>query len=62
MDLVADIKMKKLFEEYRKEGINERKLQAIHTPVGLSIKSQTPEEIAVSIAAEIIREKNKALP
>ena len=52
-------KMEKLFAEYRKDGIPESVLQRIRTPVGLSINSQTPEEIAVSIAAEIIRVKNE---
>lgn len=51
-------KMEKLFEDYRKEGTDESLLQRIHTPIGLDIKSQTPEEIAVSIAAEIIKVKN----
>ena len=51
-------KMEKLFEDNRKEGIDESLLQRIHTPIGLDIKSQTPEEIAVSIAAEIIKIKN----
>ena len=51
-------KMEKLFEDYRLEGIEEAILQRIHTPIGLDIKSQTPEEIAVSIAAEIIKVKN----
>lgn len=51
-------KMEKLFADYRSEGIDESSLQRIHTPVGLDIKSQTPEEIAVSIAAEIIKVKN----
>jgi len=54
-------KIEKLFEEYRKEGISGEWLQRIHSPVGLAIKSQTPEEIAVSIAAEIIQVKNEAL-
>jgi xanthine dehydrogenase accessory factor len=54
-------KIEKMFDDYRKEGIKEDWLQRIHTPVGLSIKSQTPEEIAVSIAAEIIKVKNKDL-
>jgi xanthine dehydrogenase accessory factor len=52
-------KIEQLFEEYVLEGINSDWLQRIHTPVGLDIKSQTPEEIAVSIAAQIIRVKNQ---
>jgi xanthine dehydrogenase accessory factor len=56
--LGSKTKMEKLFTEYRKEEIKEELLQRIHTPIGLDINSQTPEEIAVSIAAEIIRVKN----
>jgi len=52
-------KMEKLLEQYSAEGIDAELLKKIHTPVGLPIKSQTPEEIAVSISAEIIKEKNK---
>ncbi len=51
-------KMEILFADYRKQGISEEVLQRIHTPIGLAINSQTPEEIAVSIAAEIIKVKN----
>lgn len=51
-------KMKKLFDSYREEGIGEERLQRIHSPVGIAIDSRTPEEISVSIAAEIIRVKN----
>ena len=54
-------KIEKMFNDYRKEGIKEEWLQRIHSPIGLAIKSQTPEEIAVSIAAEIIKVKNKDL-
>jgi xanthine dehydrogenase accessory factor len=56
--LGSQYKTDKLIDEYRKEGITDDRLQRIHTPIGLAIKSQTPEEIAVSIAAEIIRIKN----
>jgi len=52
-------KMEKLFADYRADGISEEVLQRIHTPIGIAIKSQTPEEIAVSIAAEIINVKNR---
>jgi xanthine dehydrogenase accessory factor len=52
-------KMETLVDNYRKEGFDPEFIHSIHSPVGIQIKSQTPEEIAVSIAAEIIREKNK---
>ncbi|MEO8416187.1 MAG: XdhC family protein [Ginsengibacter sp.] len=54
-------KMKKMLAEYRMEGFDEYILSKINTPVGISIKSQTPEEIAVSIAAAIIQVKNENL-
>ena len=53
-------KIEKMFEEYRQAGITEEILKKIHSPVGIHIKSETPEEIAVSIAAEIIKVKNMA--
>lgn len=40
-------------------GITEEKLSAVHTPIGLDIHAETPEEIAVSILAEIIESSNK---
>ncbi|OQP65028.1 XdhC family protein [Niastella populi] len=51
-------KIEKMFTDYRKEEIPETLLQNIHAPVGIAIHSETPEEIAISIAAEIIRVKN----
>ena len=36
------------------EGIPPEKLERIHGPVGLEIGSETPEEIALSIMAEIV--------
>ncbi len=35
-------------------------IEGVHMPIGLDIGAETPEEIAVSIMAEIIREKNRA--
>ncbi len=35
-------------------GISEEAFDAVHAPIGLEIKAETPEEIAVSIAAECI--------
>lgn len=59
--LGSKTKFTKMLHEYRREGINAEWLQQIHAPVGLQIKSQTPDEIAVSIAAEIIQVKNRFL-
>lgn len=36
-------------------GISEAALATVHSPIGISIKAVTPEEIAVSIAAEMIQ-------
>jgi xanthine dehydrogenase accessory factor len=51
-----------LMSELRAEGISEAALKKVFTPIGVNIFSKTTPEIAVSIAAEIIREKNKELP
>ena len=37
------------------KGITKMQLDRVHAPIGLPIGSETPEEIAVSIAAEIIQ-------
>lgn len=54
-------KIKKMFEQLVEEGIDKAWLKKIYAPVGVQVKSQTPEEIAVSIAAEIIKVKNSRL-
>jgi xanthine dehydrogenase accessory factor len=50
--------MATLLKNLGREGFSIEKLNKIHTPIGLQINSRTPEEIAVSIAAEIIAVKN----
>lgn len=57
--LGSAFKIEKLFSGYIADGYSESVIRSLHAPVGLPINSRTPEEIAVSIAAEIIREKNK---
>ena len=42
------------------EGVNAEVLASVHTPIGLAIGAETPEEIAVSVMAEIIEVKNGA--
>lgn len=41
-------------ERLRRDGVSEADLQRIHSPIGLPIGAETPEEIAVSVAAELI--------
>jgi xanthine dehydrogenase accessory factor len=51
-------KIKTIFENLSKEGIDNKLFEKVHTPIGLEIEAESPEEIAVSIAAEIIKVKN----
>ena len=46
-------------EKLLKEGFTEEQLDQIHAPIGLPIGGQMPAEIAVSIMAEIVQEKNR---
>jgi xanthine dehydrogenase accessory factor len=41
-------------------GIVESEITKIFSPIGLDLKSETPEEIALSIMAEILKVKNNA--
>lgn len=47
-----------IFNQLRADGFTEQDLSKIKTPIGLEIEAESPEEIAVSIAAEIIKIKN----
>ena len=47
-------------KELRREGVSEEKLERVHSPVGLDIGAITPEEIAVSIVAEMIAVRRQA--
>ena len=52
-------KVKEIFSRLESEGVDPRLLERVHAPIGVPIRSQTPEEIAISIAAEIIDVQNK---
>ena len=43
-----------LLDELRAAGISDRSLARVHTPVGLDLGAQTPEEIALSAIAQIV--------
>lgn len=53
------------FAELQKEGVPAERFRSVHAPVGLDIGAQPPEEIAVSVVAEMIairRRSAAALP
>ncbi len=54
----SESKVRTLYKELKKEGIDPLLLERVYSPIGLKIKSETPDEIAISIAAEIIKIKN----
>ncbi len=41
----------------RERGLTEEQLARLHSPIGLDLGARTPEETAVSIAAEIVRDR-----
>ena len=43
----------------REKGVAEEKIARVHSPMGLELNAETPEEIAVSIMAEIMMLKDK---
>lgn len=53
-------KGKKIKEHLMVEGVSKEKLDFVNVPIGLDIGAETPEEIAVSIMAEILKVKNNA--
>jgi len=55
-------KIDKLLAAYTAEGMDPDRLRRLHAPLGLPIHSQTPAEIAVSIAAQLIRTRNERSP
>jgi len=52
-------KAKVLFDDLIAKGIPPERLKRVHTPVGLAIGADTPEEVAVSIVAEMIQRRRQ---
>ena len=53
-------KVTKFFMRFRAAGLDERLFSKLSAPVGLDIGAETPEEIAISIVAELVRIKRRS--
>lgn len=47
-------RVKAAFGALLESGVSRDRLRAVHAPIGLEIGAETPEEIAVSVAAELV--------
>ena len=54
----SEAKVRQMYAAMTTDGIDAKDLEGVQAPVGVSIGSHTPEEIAISIAAEIIALRN----
>jgi xanthine dehydrogenase accessory factor len=41
-------------EQLARDGVAQERLRAVHAPIGLDVNAETPEEIAISIGAELV--------
>jgi xanthine dehydrogenase accessory factor len=53
-------KIRTLYQSLIEKGIAKETLGRVHAPVGIEINSETPEEIAVSIVAQLIKVRGEA--
>ena len=56
--IVSRKKASKLLDQLEKQGMDKEEISKIKFPGGMNIGAKTPEEIAISVLAEIIEEKN----
>jgi xanthine dehydrogenase accessory factor len=54
-------KIRTLYQNLKEEGISKDTLARVHAPIGIDINSETPEEIAVSIVAELIKVRGESI-
>jgi xanthine dehydrogenase accessory factor len=44
-----------IYQKLMEEGFTQKDIDRVYSPIGLDIGAETPEEIAVSIVAELIK-------
>ena len=57
--LASAYKRQTIYNRLRERGISEDCLSLVHSPIGLDLGAETPEEIALSVAAELLQVRNK---
>ncbi|HZZ41799.1 MAG TPA: XdhC/CoxI family protein [Tepidisphaeraceae bacterium] len=51
-------KRQAVYEKLKADGITDEQLARVHAPIGLEIGAESPEEIAISILAEVIKTRS----
>ena len=54
-------RVKATLARIEEDGVDSKLIEQIHAPLGVDIGAETPEEIAVAIIAEIVRERRKGV-
>ena len=57
--LAGNFKVQTIYNHLRARGVPDEQLKKVHAPIGLEIAAETPEEIALSIASELVFVKNQ---
>lgn len=56
--MIGSIKKRNtIYQDLISQGISKQRLEEVYSPIGIEINAQTPEEIAVSIVAELIQKR-----
>ncbi len=54
-------KIRTLYQNLMEKGMKKEVLDRVHAPIGIDINSETPEEIAVSIVAQLIKVRGESV-
>ena len=54
-------KVRTILDRLREKGIDDATIRRVRAPIGISIHAETPQEIAISIVAELVTVRNNAI-